>query len=192
MRSWLKAFKKEKKFLVALLFVAVFILGGFYFYSGIKSLEKIDNQWLVNYRSPKVAGKATGNASNFHILTDFPTFSNGQKNTNTSNSQGTSTQSAPNNQSPPTVSPPDNQWCRNWQEAQKQNLYALYQSKIAQENSRFEQELGSIKAEYARRGLLDSGLYQEAIRQATENHNNLLAGIDAWYQIELSKIEHSC
>jgi flagellar basal body-associated protein FliL len=51
--------QKKIKIISAIILMVCLIFGGFYFYSGIKSIEKIDNKWLVNYRSPKIAGAQT-------------------------------------------------------------------------------------------------------------------------------------
>lgn len=83
--------KKIIKIVVLSLVLVALVLDGFYFYSGIKSIEKIENKWLVNYRSPKIAGVQTetnginnaANSSNTAITsTKKPSSASSQNATN--------------------------------------------------------------------------------------------------------------
>ncbi len=99
------------------------------------------------------------------------------------------------NQPQPSNPPNDDaykKWCENSKAEQRKYLKTTYDYKIYQENRRFEKELDNIKGEYEKRGGLGSGLYLKAVREATERHNWNLESIDAWYQLELWKIEDSC
>jgi len=93
----------------------------------------------------------------------------------------------------PTPTPaPDTKVCDDQKATQLASVDTIYNGKVYTENTQHEANLAGVTQDYSNRGLLRSGAYIQAIDSENAAHQVRLNDINAWYNLELVKIDQSC
>lgn len=163
-----------------------------YFYNNQEQIEKQDDQ--VTISNPKEAQNI--------VSENTETITNNNITSNKIPKESTSSQSSKSQTSthvdviePANTSAHDltfKQWCDSKKTRMMETLDATYNRNVASENSQFQKNLSDLENEYNNRGMLDSGVYLEAVASENTAHQQRLAEIDSWRKNELSKVDSTC